>query len=79
MVDMLSWQLSIWTECIRGWLKDGAPIAVSIAVLIVTWSYNRWQRRLAKQQLRYQLYERRMAIYVIFRELLLALPEKDDD
>jgi hypothetical protein len=67
------------TECIRGWLKDGAPIVVSIAVLIVTLSFNSWQRRLAKQQLRHQLFERRMAIYVIFRELLLALPEKDDD
>jgi hypothetical protein len=67
------------TECIRGWIKDCAPILVSIAVLVVTLSFNSWQRRLAKQQLRHQLYERRMAIYVSFRELLLALPEKDDD
>jgi hypothetical protein len=67
------------TECIRGWLKDAAPIVVSIAVLIVTLFFNSWQRRLAKQQLRHQLYERRMAIYSVFRELLLALPEKDDD
>jgi hypothetical protein len=35
--------------------------------------------RLARQKLRHELYDRRMAIYVAFRELLIALPEKSDD
>lgn len=64
---------------IHEWLKDLAPIVVSIAVLLVTVSFNRWQQRLAKQKLRHDLYERRMAIYTAFRDLLIALPEKSDD
>jgi len=66
-------------ERIRGWLKDFAAVAVSIAVLAVTLSFNSWQRRLAKQQLKHQLYERRTAIYTAFRELVLVLPEKNND
>jgi len=64
---------------VHEWLKDLVPVVVSIAVLIVTLSFNRWQARLAKQKLRHDLYDRRMAIYVAFRELLIALPEKGDD
>lgn len=47
----------------------------------MTWFFNRWQKRLAKQKLRHDLYDRKMAIYVAFRELLLALPDikKSDD
>jgi hypothetical protein len=66
-------------SCVPEWLKDLAPVVVSIAVLGVTFSFNRWQRRLAKEQLRHQLYERRAAIYAAFRELLIALPEKSDN
>jgi hypothetical protein len=66
-------------ECIRGWLKDVGPFTVSVAVVLVTISFNFWQRRLAKQQLRHQLYDRRMVVYGAFRDLLLALPEKGDD
>lgn len=66
-------------EYVRGWIRDLAPIVVSIAVLFVTWWFYRWQRRLAQEQLRHQLYERRVAVYGAFRELLLALPEKDDN
>ena len=60
-------------------LRDFAAVAVSVAVLAVTFSFNRWQRRLASEQLRHQLYERRMAAYSAFRELLLALPEKNGE
>lgn len=67
------------TECVLSWVKDFAPIIVSIAVIWVTLSFNSWQRRLAREQLRHQLYERRIAVYGAFRELLLALPEKDND
>lgn len=67
------------SECVLRWLRDFAPIAVSIAVLVVTLSFNSWQRRLAREHLRHQLYERRVAVYGAFRELLLALPEKSDD
>ena len=67
------------SECILLWGKDLAPIVVSIAVLVVTLSFNRWQRRMAREQLRHQLYERRVSVYSALRELLLALPEKTDD
>ncbi len=60
-------------------LRDFASVVVSVAVLAVTLSFNRWQRRLASEQLRHQLYERRMAAYSAFRELLLALPEKNGE
>ncbi len=60
-------------------LKDLAPVVVSIAVFLVTLSFNRWQVRLAKQKLRHDLYDRRMTVYAAFRELLIALPEKGDD
>jgi hypothetical protein len=69
----------IYTPCILQWLKAIGPAAVALAVFFVTWSFYRWQVRLAKQKLRHDLYDRRFAIYVAFRELLLALPEKSDD
>lgn len=67
------------SEGILQWVKDFAPVAVSIAVLVVTLSFNSWQRRVAREQLRHQLYERRASVYAAFRELLLTLPEKTDD
>ena len=73
------WSTSDMAATVHEWLKDLAPVVVSIAVLFVTWSFNKWQVRLAKQKLRHDLYERRMAIYVAFRELLIALPEKSND
>lgn len=63
----------------RAWLRDLGPTLVALAVFWLTWSYNRWQVRFAKQKLRQDLYDRRFAIYVAFQELLLALPEKGDD
>lgn len=54
-------------------------MVVSVAVLVVTLSFNSWQRRVAREQLRHQLYERRVSVYGAFRELLLTLPEKTDD
>ena len=56
--------------------KRFAPVVLSIAVLVVTFSFNRWQRRLGREQLRHQLYERRVAVYGAFRELLLTFPRK---
>jgi hypothetical protein len=69
------WSTSDMAATVHEWLKDLAPVVVSIAVLFVTWSFNGWQKRLAKQKLRHDLYDRRMAIYVVFRELLMALPD----
>jgi HEAT repeat protein len=65
--------------CILEWLKVLGPIIVAIAVFFVTWSFYRWQIRLAKQKLRHDLYDRRFAIYAAFRELLIALIEKNDE
>ncbi len=69
------------TVTVHEWLKDSVPVVVSIAVLFVTLSFNGWQKRLAKQKLRHDLYDRRIAIYVAFWELLTALPDtkKSDD
>lgn len=73
------WSTADMVATVHEWLKDLAPVVVSIAVFFVTLSFNRWQVRLAKQRLRHDLYDRRMAIYAAFRELLIALPEKDND
>jgi hypothetical protein len=61
------------------WLKVLGPPLLAAAVAIATWQFQKWQVRLAKQKLRHDLYDRRLAIYVAFQELLLALPEKSDD
>jgi hypothetical protein len=61
------------------WLTALGPAAVALAVFFATWSFYRWQVRLGKQKLRHELYERRFAIYLAFQELLLALPEKQED
>ena len=61
------------------WLKDFVPIVASVAVIVVTISFNRWQRRLEREKLRHSLYDRRMAVYICFRELLLGLLGKTDD
>jgi hypothetical protein len=64
------------------WLKALVPAFIALAVLIVTGLFYYWQVRLAKRKLRHELYDRRMAIYVAFRELLIALPDtktSDDD
>lgn len=55
-----------------------ASIIVSIAVLVVTASFNRWQRRLAREQLKHQLYERRVTVYRAFLDLLLKPLETSD-
>jgi hypothetical protein len=67
-------------NCILEWLKAVGPVAVPLAVFIASyWFFYRWQVRLAKQKLRHDLYDRRFAIYVAFRELLIALVEKSDE
>ncbi len=66
-------------HCVLNILHDAVPVVVSIAVLCVTWSFNRWQRRLGREQLRHQMYERRMQVYVTFRELLTTLVEGNND
>lgn len=64
---------------ILGWLKDLGPLLLAVAVAWATWRFQKWQVRLAKQKLRHDLYDRRLAIYVAFEELLVALPEKRDE
>jgi hypothetical protein len=61
------------------WLKVLGPLLLAIVVAVATWQFQKWQVRLAKQKLRHDLYDRRLAIYVAFQELLIALPEKSDD
>ena len=65
--------------CILDWLKAIGPLAITLAVFVATCWFYRWQVRLAKQKLRHDLFDRRFAIYAAFRELLLALIEKNDD
>lgn len=60
---------------VPGWIKDFVPVVVSIAVFCVAWS----QKRLAREQLRHQLYNRRIVIYDAFQELLFALLKSDDE
>jgi lysylphosphatidylglycerol synthetase-like protein (DUF2156 family) len=76
------WSASDMAATVLEWLKDLAPIVVSLAAVVVslavffvTRSFNEWQKLLAKQKVRHDLYDRRMAIYVAFRELLTALPD----
>jgi hypothetical protein len=61
------------------WLKAIGPVAVALVVFIATFWFYRWQILLAKQKLRHDLYDRRFAIYVVFRELLIALIEKSNE
>jgi hypothetical protein len=61
------------------WLKALGPLVLGAAVLGAAVWFQKWQVLLAKQKLRHELYDRRMAIYVAFKDLLLALPEKGDD
>jgi len=65
--------------CVLEWLKILGPLLLALVVAIATWRFQKWQVRLAKQKLRHDLYDRRLAIYIAFQELLLALPEKSDD
>lgn len=71
--------MSTTANCILEWLKAIGPLTIALAVFISTLLFNRWQVRLAKQKLRHDLYERRLAIYVVFRELLLAFIESGND
>lgn len=61
------------------WLKALGPLVLGAAVFGAALWFQKWQVLLAKQKLRHELYDRRMVIYVAFKELLLALPEKADD
>jgi hypothetical protein len=65
--------------CILEWLKAIGPIAVALVVFIATFWFYSWQIRLTKQKLRHDLYDRRFAIYALFRELLIALIEKNNE
>jgi len=59
-------------------LGDLGAFFVSLAVFGVTFWFSRWQVRIGRQKLRHDLYDRRLAIYVAFRELLFALVDKSD-
>jgi hypothetical protein len=77
-----AYNISMTASCILEWLNAIGPIAtiaVALAVFFVTWSFYRWQVRIAQQKLRHRLYDRRFAIYAAFRELLQALVEKNND
>lgn len=57
-------------------LKVLGPLLLAKVVAIATQQFQKWQVRLAKQKLRHDLYDRRLAIYVAFQELLR---KSDDD
>ena len=59
--------------------KDISLRAVSLAVFFATRLFNIWQKEFGKQQHRNRLYDRRLLVYLVFRELLLVLSEKGDD
>jgi hypothetical protein len=54
--------------------KEFVPIAAFVAMR----SFNKGQIKLGKQQLRHKLYDRRLRIYRVFRELLQGLSEKGE-
>jgi hypothetical protein len=59
--------------------KDIAQFSVALGVFFATLSFNRWQKKVGKQQFRNELYDRRLPVYLVFRELLQVLTEKGDD
>ena len=73
---------SMTAHCLMEWVKaSGIPLlavvvsGVSVlAVCVFSW----WQVRIAREKLRYDLYDRRFAIYMAFHELLVAVVEKDN-
>jgi hypothetical protein len=73
------WSMSDASAIVLEWLKVLSPLFLGAAVFVATVWFQNWQLRLAKQKLRHDLYERRFAIYVAFKDLLIALPEKGDD
>lgn len=61
------------------WIKDLGPFAVSIVTIWVIWWLGSRQGQIEKEQLKHQLYDRRMAVYDSLRDLLFALPQKGND
>jgi hypothetical protein len=69
-------------HCLMEWVKaSGIPLlavvvsGVSVlAVCVFSW----WQVRIAREKLRYDLYDRRFSVYMAFHELLVAVVEKDN-
>lgn len=62
-----------------GGIKDYGPLVVSIVTIWAMWWLGSRQNRIAKEQLKHQLYKHRMAVYDSLRDLLLALPKKGND
>jgi hypothetical protein len=50
---------------------------LAVAVSYLAYSVNKGQLRIAKEKLRYDLYDRRFAVYMAFHRLLLAVAEND--
>jgi hypothetical protein len=63
---------------VRG-IKDFGPLVVSIVTMLVMCWLGSRQARIAKEQLKHQLYDRRMAVYDPLRDLLFALLQKGND
>lgn len=61
------------------WIKDLGPFVVSIVTIWVIWWLGSRQGQIEKEQLKHQLYDRRMAAYDSLRDLLFALPQKGND
>ena len=63
------------SEIMLRWIQAlGLPTLVvgGLGLLIA-----RWQIQTAREKLRHELYERRLAIYLAFHDLILAVSEKD--
>jgi hypothetical protein len=59
--------------------RDFGLLIASVSAIYFTRSFNKWQRRLEQEKLRFQLYDRRLGVYFVFRELLQTLLENGDD
>jgi hypothetical protein len=61
---------------VGGGIKDYGPLVVSIVTIWAMWWLGSRQNRIAKEQLKHQLYKHRMDVYDSLRGILLALPQK---
>ena len=64
---------------VGGGIKDYGPLVVSIVTIWAMWWLGSRQNRIAKEQLKHQLYKHRMAVYDSLRDLLFALLQKGND
>lgn len=70
--------LSPFTESLRALPFPPLTVTVSCMAVAFSWLAYRGQLSVQKEKLRYDLYDRRFAIYMAFHRLLLAVAENDN-